>query len=170
MAALRAAGLTGLAVCLSITLGAGHRSKGPTPQQPADRMAPIAWLAGCWELRTPRRVTLEMWMPPAAGLMLGAARTVIDGNLREHELTRLAMRGDTLVYTAVPSGQKETDFRGPPPADSGFVVENPAHDFPQRIIYRKRGADSLLARIEGPGSGGTTRGVDYAMRRVDCAR
>jgi hypothetical protein len=28
------------------------------------------------------------------------------------------------------------------------VFENPGHDFPQRIIYRREG-DSLIARIEG---------------------
>ena len=158
MHAIRSAALAGLVAAAA------------APVSAQDRLAPIAWLAGCWELRTPTRITLEMWMPPAANLMLGGARTVIEGRLREHELTRLAMRGDTLVYTAIPSGQKETDFRGRPPADTGFVVENPAHDFPQRIIYRRRGADSLLARIEGPGSGGTIRGVDYAMKRVACER
>lgn len=123
----------------------------------------LGWLAGCWELRQGARVTLEMWMPPAGGLMLGASRTTVNGQMREFEQLRLAWQRDTLVYTALPSGQQETSFRTTIVSDSGFTVENPTHDFPQRIRYRKRGADSLVARIEGG-----PRGIDFPMRRVAC--
>jgi hypothetical protein len=102
-------------------------------------------------------------MPPADGPMLGASRTTVNGLVREFEQLRLAWRGDTLIYTALPSGQKETAFKGTAGSDSGFMVENPTHDFPQRISYRKRGADSLVARIEGG-----NRGIDFPMRRVAC--
>ncbi len=137
------------------------------PAAQADRLGRQRWLAGCWELRSPRRVTLEMWMPPDGELMLGASRTVAGGVTREYEQLRLHAAGDTLVYTASPSGQRETAFRSTQASDSGFTVENLAHDFPQRIIYRRRGADSLVARIEGPGPSGT-RGIDFPMRRVAC--
>ena len=129
----------------------------------SQQLAPLRWLAGCWELRQGTRVTLEMWMPPADGLMLGASRTTVNGLVREFEQLRLAWQRDTLVYTALPSGQKETSFKGMAVTDSGFAVENPAHDFPQRISYRKRGADSVVARIEG-----MNRGIDFPMRRVAC--
>jgi uncharacterized protein DUF6265 len=52
-------------------------------------------------------------------------------------------------------------------SDSAVTFENPSHDFPQRIIYRRRGADSLLARVEGM-RGGQLRGSDYPYRRVAC--
>src|SRR5687768_15344377 len=71
----------------------------------------LSWLMGCWEMRAGSRMTSEMWMPPAGGLMVGGSRTVIDGAAREFEHLRIAARGDTLVYTAVPSGQVQTDFR-----------------------------------------------------------
>lgn len=131
------------------------------------RLAALGWLGGCWELRRGQRVTIEMWIPPAGELMLGASRTTVSGVLREWEQLRLSLRGDTVIYTSLPSGQKETEFKTLVVSDSGFTVENPAHDFPQRIIYRKRGADSLVARIEGPGQGGT-RGIDFPMKRVAC--
>ena len=41
---------------------------------PIDR---VSWLAGCWEQRSPNRLTMEMWMPPAGGTMMGASRTTI---------------------------------------------------------------------------------------------
>jgi hypothetical protein len=126
------------------------------------------WLAGCWERRTGNLETLEMWMPPAGALMLGASRTLADGALREYEQLILRAEGGKLIYTASPSGQETASFTSTAVTDSSFIVENPQHDFPQRIIYRRRGADSLVARIEGPGSSGT-RGFDFPMRRVACA-
>ena len=147
--------------------GSGARRVTPVPAPPANRLGRMRWLAGCWELRTPQRVTLEMWMPPDGELMLGASRTVAGGVTREFEQLRLQARGDTLVYTATPSGQRETAFRSTETSDSGFTVENLTHDFPQRIAYQRRGADSLIARIEGPGPGGP-RGIDFPMRRVAC--
>jgi hypothetical protein len=137
------------------------------PVQGPARVDSLRWLAGCWELKTARRTTLEMWMPPGGGTMMGASRTVVDGQTREYEQLRLHARGDTLVYTSVPSGQRETSFTTLQLSDSAFEVVNLAHDFPQRISYRRRGADSLIARIEGPGPSGP-RSVTFPMRRVSC--
>jgi hypothetical protein len=128
----------------------------------------LGWLAGCWEQRAATRVTMEMWMPPAGDLMMGGSRTVVGGAAREFEHLRIRARGDTLVYTAIPSGQKETDFRSTVVTATSVTFENLAHDFPQRIIYRRAGADSVIARVEGPGPNNTTRGFDIPMRRASC--
>ena len=133
----------------------------------ASALARAGWLAGCWEIRAPNRVTLEMWMPPLGDLMLGASRTTVGTATSEFEQLRLKAEGDRIVYVAAPSGQKETSFPSITIADTLMVFENTAHDFPQRIIYRRRGADSLIARIEGPGPSGA-RGVNFPMRRTNC--
>jgi hypothetical protein len=130
-------------------------------------LARLGWLAGCWELERGARRTLEMWMPPAGGLMLGASRTLSGGRLVEWEQIRLSVRDGQMIYTAAPSGQAVTEFTSIAVSDSGFTVENPQHDFPQRITYARRGTDSLVARIEGKTPRGE-RGVDYPMRRVAC--
>lgn len=132
-----------------------------------DPLTPMRWLAGCWEMQRGNRVTLEMWMPPAGGMMLGSSRTVVGGTVREFERVQLSVRDGKVVYTALPSGQAEASFTATMVSDSGFTVENLAHDFPQRILYARRGADSLVARIEGNTANGP-RGVDYPMRRVRC--
>jgi hypothetical protein len=132
-----------------------------------DGLDRVAWLAGCWRLEQGARHGLEMWMPPEGGMMLGASRTTVNGVVREYEHLRLALEGTRLVYTARPSGQAEASFRSEGVTDSSFTVANPAHDFPQRIGYRRRGPDSLVAWIEGPGKSGTLR-MEYPMKRVDC--
>lgn len=127
----------------------------------------LDWLAGCWERRAGERVVLEMWMAPAGGMMLGASRTVVAGRTRDFEHLKLETVGDTLIYTALPARQRETSFRATTLPDSGFTVDNPTHDFPTRISYRRIGPDSLVARIEGPSPSGP-RGIDFPMRRVGC--
>jgi len=47
------------------------------------------------------------------------------------------------------------------------VFENPAHDFPQRIIYRMKDPENLEASIEGT-MGGTARTVNFPLQRIDC--
>jgi hypothetical protein len=64
-----------------VLAGALLAAAGPVPGQ-ARSLAPLGWLAGCWELRQGTRVTLEMWMPPAGELMLGASRTTGNGLVR----------------------------------------------------------------------------------------
>ena len=99
--------------------------------------------------------------------MLGASRTVAGPTVSEWEQLRLTARDSRVIYTASPSGQQQTDFAAVAVSDSGFTVENPTHDFPQRIIYARHGADSLVARIEGKTPQGL-RGADFPMRRVRC--
>lgn len=132
-----------------------------------DDVRSAAWLAGCWEQRAGARVTHEHWMAPAGGLMVGMSRTVVRDTARSWESLRLAVREGRLTYTAHPSGQAETHFAAEHASDTLLVFANPAHDFPQRILYRRRGPDSLVARIEGP-RGGEMRGIDFPMQRVSC--
>ena len=125
------------------------------------------WLAGCWELRAPNRVTLEMWMPPLGDLMIGSSRTTVGTTTSEFELLRLKVDGDRLNYVAMPNGRIETTFPSIEITDTTLVFENTAHDFPQRISYRRRGADSVIAAIEGPGPNGVRR-IPFPFRRVTC--
>jgi hypothetical protein len=53
-----------------------------------------------------------------------------------------------VTFTAYVRGQPATPFVLKPGPAGEATFENLAHDFPQRIIYRKCGED-LCARIEG---------------------
>ena len=126
-----------------------------------------SWLSGCWEQRSGNRSTIEMWMPPAGDLMIGGSRTVVGGAVREFEHLRIGADGGKLVYTALPSGQQEASFLSVHISDTLLVFENLQHDFPQRISYRRRGTDSVVARVEGPRPNGV-RGFDIRMGRASC--
>ena len=106
-------------------------------------------------------------MKPLGGTMVGMARTVAGGKTVSYEHLRIEERDGQLVYTAIPSGQKEASFKQVELTDSVIVFSNPTHDFPQRIRYRRLPDGSLLAQTEGEHAG-KTRVVDFPMKRTRC--
>lgn len=131
--------------------------------QSAARIEDMAWLAGCWSQTQANGRSEEHWLPPAGGAMLGLSRTIRDGRMTEFEFLSIREVDGKLSYVAIPSRQQETAFALARFAPTELVFENAAHDFPQRVIYRKV-ADGLAARIEGV-VGGKSRSVDFPFER-----
>jgi len=137
-------------------------------QAQADPFAPIAWLAGCWGQQGREAGSVEQWMPPAGGLMLGMARTLKNGRVVEFEFMQIRTDAENkLSYVAQPQGRPPTTFALLRHGEAETVFENAAHDFPQRVIYRREAPDRLMARIEGT-LNGKERGIDFPMQRTTC--
>lgn len=141
-----------------------------TAQQPrTDAAQRLEWLSGCWAGSMPGGLFYEeTWLPPRANSLFGVSRTTRDGRVTGHEFLRIVQEQDALVYLAHPSGQQPARFPLTESSDTMVVFANPQHDFPQVIRYRRRGADSLHARVEGPARSGGTRAIDFPMARVRC--
>lgn len=101
--------------------------------------------------------------------MMGMSRTVAGGTLREYELVIIRTAASGLVYEAHPSGQKSATFPMKEQSDASIVFEDLAHDFPQRIGYRRDSADGITAWIEGTNNG-RSRKVEFVYRRARCER
>jgi hypothetical protein len=128
----------------------------------------LSWLTGCWERRTTTGLVEEHWSSTAGGMLHAFGRTLRRDTIVEYEFVRIYNGGgDTLVYEANPSRQARAEFRAVPPFQPELVFSNPAHDFPQRVIYRRSG-DSLHARIEGM-RGGQLRVIPFSYARVRCS-
>lgn len=123
----------------------------------------LSWLAGCWTLTRGDMIVEEHWMKPAGATILGMGRTVRGGWTVEHEFLMIREIDGKLAYVARPSGQPEATFTLRTMTEAEALFENPDHDFPQRIVYR-RTAEGITARVEGTRNG-QTRGVDYAYTR-----
>jgi hypothetical protein len=96
--------------------------------------------------------------------MIGMGRTVAGDKTVEFEYLRLEQRADGIYYVAHPKARYPgTDFKLTRVSATEAVFENPQHDFPKRIIYRKGEDDSLTASVDG---GEGTRAVSYAYRRL----
>lgn len=139
-----------------------------SPAEGQSGVEAVRWLAACWEMTGTNRRVIERWMEPANGELRGSSRTIAGTREVEGERLRIYAVGDSLVYDARPSGQARTEFRGRVTGAGEVSFANPAHDFPQRISYRRVGTDSLVARIEGDRDN-RRQPVTYAYRRVDCS-
>ena len=127
----------------------------------------VAWLQGCWRSTRGETTIEEQWMAPRGGAMLGMGRTVRGSTLAEYELVLIKEHEGRLAYEAHPSGQPTATFMATTASDSSVVFENPQHDFPQRVGYRRNGADALDAWIEGQANGKSRR-VDFSYQRARC--
>ena len=114
----------------------------------------LAWMAGSWSGTSPRGIEMEeQWTVPKGNSMIGMHRDVGKGRTLGFEFLRIEQQGDAIVYLSMPNGRSPaTPFPLKEVSGMRVVFENPAHDFPQRIIYWKDGAD-LRARIEGTNNG-----------------
>jgi hypothetical protein len=126
---------------------------GRSNQPPKAALTDLAWMAGSWA-GTSRGVEMEEhWTAPKGNSMIGIHRDVAKGRTVLFEFQRIEQQGEQVVYLASPGGRSPaTPFPLKEVSATRVVFENPAHDFPQRIIYWKDGND-LLARIEGTMNG-----------------
>jgi hypothetical protein len=153
-------------VLLSLLTGA--------PAAPSDAAPPtlagLAFMAGCWRGPSGEGATIEeYYTAPADNLMLGLSRYITGSRVTSYEFTTIAREGKEIVLTPRPSGQEPVAFRLTRLDSTRAVWENPAHDFPTLITYRRGSSDSLIARIEGPGREGR-RSVEWRMGRAVCGR
>ena len=128
-------------------------------------LADLAWLSGSWQSAPGgRRQTEEHWTTAAGATMMGMSRTVAGEKTVEFEYLRIEQRADGIFYVAHPKARcPGTDFKLTRSSANEAVFENPQHDFPKRIIYRKGADDSLTASIDG---GEGTKTISYAYRRM----
>lgn len=111
----------------------------------------LAWLSGTWAAEQNGRWTEEHWTAPRGGLMLGVNRNGSGEAARGFEFLRIQAGADGVVtYWAAPAGQAPVPFRLSASTDHSVTFENPQHDYPAVITYRRDG-DRLQATIAGPG-------------------
>jgi uncharacterized protein DUF6265 len=152
--------------------------EGPAPDaepsaQPADAgpLAPLEWLAGCWQGTVNQREFREQWLPLRGGMLIGAGQQVSRGRMQDYEFLRIESRADAIVFSQFSGDRNEIAFKLASTTTEGkdtiFTFANLADAFPARLVYR-RGADGwLYETIEGT-LDGKERRVIYPLRRIDC--
>ncbi|HEX6046032.1 MAG TPA: DUF6265 family protein [Pyrinomonadaceae bacterium] len=128
-------------------------------------IADVSWIAGDWQTPSGGRSQMEEhWTKPAGGSMMGMSRTVAGDKTVEFEYLRIEQRADGVYYVAHPKARcPSTDFKLTRASATEAVFENPQHDFPKRIIYRKTAGDSLTASID---AGEGTKSMSFAFKKM----
>ena len=136
-----------VALIVVCTAAAGESRQG----KPA--LDALAWMAGAWSGSSGGIEMEEQWTVPKGNSMIGMHRDVGKGRTLGFEFLRIEQLADSIVYLSMPNGRSPaTPFPLKEVSGTRVVFENRTHDFPQRIIYWKDGAD-LRARIEGTQNG-----------------
>jgi hypothetical protein len=121
--------------------------------QKASRVKQFSWLVGTWVSIKDDTKTTETWMKSENDLT-GENFVVVGTDTVFSESISITQEEDTVIYTTMVKGSTEgTDFKLIKGSNKEAVFENIFHDFPQKLIYRKIGKDSLYARIEGENEG-----------------
>jgi len=124
----------------------------------------LSWMAGDWMEKKGATATEEHWLPPSGGLMIAVNRTVSEGKPTTFELLRIEMRDGKPSYLSSPGGRPAVEFRTVEQSAQRIVFEDPAREFPRRILYWRDG-EALMARIEGT-INGQPRAREWRFERM----
>lgn len=118
----------------------------------AGATAGFAWIEGCW--RSESGATVETWERGGDGLYFGWNVASQDGAVRFFEQLRIEDFGGADGYYAYPKGVGPTRFALVERGASWATFANPAHDFPQRIVYARdgEGLTATVSLIDGSGA------------------
>ena len=112
------------------------------------REASLDWLTGCWE--NADGSYREIWSPSEQGYYFGYAVSLKDGVVSFFEQTRIDS-GQPAVFNAYPAGKGPSPFPEISRTDASISFAEPAHDYPQLIVYRKTetGLSALISLEDG---------------------
>jgi hypothetical protein len=110
------------------------------------------WLNGSWMMKEKDGIVTEDWKQVNDSLMEGSSDFIKGDSTIPFEKIKLFRRSDDFYYEAKAAGQNNeqpVEFKLTTFTDTGFVAENPKHDFPKRITYRMVNKDSIHAFVDG---------------------
>lgn len=113
--------------------------------------ANLWWLAGHWVQEGADGWAQETWTAPRGGVMLGTGLTGKGSAAKSFEFMRIADGSASgVVFWGSPGGQTPVAFPLAKYGRQEVAFENPKHDYPTRISYRRQGR-TLIATTSGPG-------------------
>lgn len=152
--------------CITLCLCLVFNVAGQGQNAATRSISELAWITGDWQTAPGGRAQIEEhWTAVAGASMMGVSRTVVGDRTAEFEYLRIEQRADgNIYYVAHPKARcPGTDFKLTRASATEAVFENPEHDFPKRIIYRKTGDDALTASID---AGEGTKSMSFAFRKM----
>jgi hypothetical protein len=129
----------------------------------APALADFSWIGGHWCGSSDDRRVEEYWMSADGTVLLGLGRSLKGAQTASYDYMRIVIENGVPVFIAQPDGRPPTAFKRTDGGSDWARFENPAHDFPTRVEYRRRG-EALHAEIAGPGEDGREMVIpfDYA--------
>lgn len=118
----------------------------------AQKSEQMNWMAGTWKINTGNGIIQEDWRILNDSTLTGRSVFIRNGtDTIPQESIELSFRNGDWYYTPTVATQNEgraIPFKVIYIKGTEFISENPEHDFPQRIAYR-RIKTQLFASLEG---------------------
>jgi hypothetical protein len=121
-----------------------------------EKLKKMDWLVGNWEQKLPDGIISETWKKENDSTFSGQSFFIKEKDTIHLESIVLTQKQDDLLYIPTVSGQNNNEpvtFTMMSDAENAFTFENPAHDYPQKITYKKINDTNLLASISGKQQG-----------------
>ncbi len=128
-------------------------------------MQSIAFMTGCWQ-ESAQGGLREHFTPAAENRMTGLSQFWRGNTIVDWEFHRLDLGPEGPILIPHPKGVESVPFAATGVEENRVVFSNPEHDFPNRIIYHRVHADTLVATVEGDAEG--TPVLEFRMAKVPC--
>lgn len=127
----------------------------------------ISWIIDKWIMTEGEITTIESWEKVSGILFKGESTTKKGTDTIFHEKLELKIVGGEIYYIAdVKHNPEPVKFKLTFCSDKEAHFENPAHDFPQKIIYKLIDNSKLSARIEGKAQNGEMKSSEWLYDRI----
>ncbi len=134
------------------------------PLTDAQKLDKLSWLEGTWNRTNVKtgRTAHERWVRTNQSGFQGWGITMNGPDTSFVEKLKIITKDNEVYYVADVPGNKElTYFKFTELTASGFVCEDPEHDFPKKITYQLIDT-KLKATISGNG-----KSIDYFFERIN---
>ena len=129
-------------------------------------MNDLLWIVDNWVNAGGESVSYEHWNKVNDSLFEGGSETIKNGDTIFAEKLKIIKEGNDIYYVAdVKHNPAPVYFKLTEISEGKAVFENPEHDFPQKITYILENG-TMQAFIEGPGSSGNWKKVDFYFNRM----
>ena len=131
------------------------------------KLEKASYFIGEWENVTPEANFKEIWKQENDSTYLASSFITIKKDTVFFENIVLQQKNDSLFYTVSIKGEnkeKAVSFYMTSNENENLTFENPKHDYPNKIVYKKINNDSLVATIYGIKNGKVAK-EDFPMKR-----
>jgi hypothetical protein len=127
------------------------------------------WLLGKWENKSYKGNLLEIWKKANDSLFLGESYFIKEKDTLHSEKMELKQKGENLLYISTIKGQNNDNpitFIQNDTIEKQLVFENPATEYPRKIVYKPIAKDQIFIEISGiqqdkPSS------IRYSMKKTE---
>lgn len=117
-----------------------------------EQLGKMSWLLGNWEKKMPEGTLSETWIKENDSTFSAKSYFIKEEDTLHNETILLTQKNDIITYSAKILGEnndKFVDFKLTSTNEKDCVFENPSHDYPQKIVYKKVNSTNFVTTISG---------------------